>query len=40
MAKGYTKKEGIYYDEIVLLVAMLKFIWILLVVAAALNYEI
>ena len=40
MAKGYTKKEGIDYDEIFSPIAMLKSIQILLAVAKALNYEI
>ena len=40
MAKGYTQKEGIDYEETFSLVAMLKSIRILLVVAASLDYEI
>ena len=40
VAKGYTQKEGINYDETFLHVAMLKFILILLSIAAALDYEI
>ena len=38
--KGYTQKEGIDYEETFSLVAMLKSIWILLAVAASLDYEI
>ena len=40
MAKGYTQKEGIDYEETFSPVAMLKSIWILLAVAASLDYEI
>ena len=40
MAKGYTQKEGIDYEEIFSPVAMLKSIRILLVVVAKLDYEI
>ena len=38
--KGYSQKEGIDYEETFSLVAMLKSIRILLVVAASLDYEI
>ena len=40
VAKGYTHKEGMDYDETFSLVAMLKSIRILLSIAAALDYEI
>ena len=40
MAKGYTQKEGIDYEETFLPIAMLKSIWILLAIAASLDYEI
>ena len=40
MAKGYTQKEGIDYEETFSLVAMLKSIWILLATAASLDYKI
>ena len=40
MAKGYTQKEGIDYDETFSLVAMLKSIRILLSITAHFNYEI
>ncbi|XXG82908.1 hypothetical protein AAC387_Pa10g0782 [Persea americana] len=40
VAKGYTQKEGINYEETFSLVAMLKSIWILLSIAAHLDYEI
>ena len=40
VAKGYTQKEGIDYEETFSPVAMLKSIQILLVVAASLDYEI
>ena len=40
VAKGYTQKEGVDYEETFSLVAMLKSIRILLSIAAALDYEI
>ena len=40
VAKGYTQKEGIDYDKIFSLVAMLKSIRILLSIAAHYDYEI
>ena len=40
MAKGYTQKEGIGYDETFSLVAMLKSIRILLSITAHYDYEI
>ena len=40
VVKGYTQKAGIDYGETFLLVAMLKSIWILLSIAAHLDYEI
>ena len=40
MAKGYTQKEGIDYDETFSLVAMLKSIRILFSIAAHFDYEI
>ena len=40
IAKGYTKKEGIDFNETFSPVAMLKTIRILLSIAAALDYEI
>ena len=40
VAKGYTQKEGIYYEETFSLVAMLKSIRILLSIAAHYDYEI
>ena len=40
VAKGYTQKEGIDYEKTFLPIAMLKSIWILLAIAAKLDYEI
>ena len=40
VAKCYTEKEGIDYDETVSPITMLKSVRILLVVVATLNYEI
>ena len=40
VAKGYTQKEGINYDENFSPVAMLKSVRLLLVVVATFNYEI
>lgn len=40
MAKGYTQREGVDYEETFSPVAMLKSIRILLSIAAALDYEI
>ena len=40
VAKGYTQKEGIDYEETFSLMAMLKSIRILLSIAAHLDYEI
>ena len=40
MAKGYTQKKGIDYEETFLPIVMLKSIRILLAVAASLDYEI
>jgi len=40
VAKGYTQKEGIDYDETFSLVAMLKSIRIILSIAAYYDYEI
>lgn len=40
MAKGYTWKEEINYEETFSSVAIFKYIWILLIVAISLNYEI
>jgi len=40
VAKGYTQKEGIDYEETFSPVSMLKSIWILLSLAAHLDYEI
>ena len=40
VAKGYRQYYGIDYDETFFLVAMLKFIQIMLVIASHLDYEI
>ena len=40
MAKGYTQKEGIDYEETFSPIAMLKFIRILLSIAGYYDYEI
>ena len=40
MAKGYTQKEGVDYEETFSLVAMFKSIQILLSIAAYFDYEI
>ena len=40
MAKGYTKKEGLDYEENVSPVAMLKSFRILLSISTCLDYEI
>ena len=40
MAKGYTQKEGFDYEETFSSVAMIKFIIILLSIAAHIDYEI
>ena len=40
IAKGYTQKEGVDYEETFSPVAMLKSIRILLSMAASLDYEI
>ena len=40
VAKDYTQKEGISYDETFSPVVMLKTIWILLSIATALDLEI
>jgi hypothetical protein len=40
VAKGFTRKEWIDYEETFPPVAMLKSIWILLAIAAHLDYEI
>ena len=40
VAKGFTQKEGIDYEETFSPVAMLKSIWILLSIVAHFNYEI
>ena len=40
VAKGYHQRYGIDYDEMFSPMAMLKFIQIMLAIAAHLNYEI
>ena len=40
VAKGYRQRNGINYEETFSLVAMIKFIWILLAIAAYHDYEI
>jgi len=40
VAKGYTQKDGVDYEETFSLVAMLKSIRILLAIAAYFDYEI
>ena len=40
MAKGYRQEQGVNYDETLSLIAMLKFIRILLAVDAHCDYEI
>ena len=40
VAKGFTQKEGIDYEETLSLVAILKSIRILLSIVACLDYEI
>ena len=40
VVKGYTQKEGINYEETFSLVSMFKSIYVLLSIAAHLDYEI
>ena len=40
VAKGYRQRQGVDYDEIFSLVAMIKSIWILLAIVAHYDYEV